>query len=652
MKKRETSRQLTELTRGKIEKRNGHPVVYKKAALISIDIGTNFKIYSNDFPSYYYKSKNFPTFTNLNDKTIISKGLYSESRKKFIKEKLRIMSLINKKTFFGISQLLIEGIYSVVLQYISAQAGCLVFKDIDNKKDIEAFGKYLTLLFEKSKDTVSYLTSKKTKNTLITLYGGLNERNNLSDIIGSYNSLYDKKEVSLTLKEFERDSTCLITDIYHLAECLKLFKKMRYYVSNKTTEGEICTIIHEEENKFRFIYEIYSNGSTINLSFDYKNESLDTFNFVLNFIKTIVANSTEKLQKNRTIPYQILPLAYEVFESKKRQEDLYTFFQINTGKKVRDIYAPIDPLKTASSYLLKYLSHCFDKAQNTSEIHAYVHKKSIVTNALAHCENKFIYKTDIKGFFDNCKKEAFKKWFPQQSNLQYISDLIYEGILNPNTGGLYQGNPISGMLSNFIMKPIIRIIHFKLLKSEEVSNSGKFRGYTDWKYTITVYADDITVSCNHKFSKNFMTNLITDAFREANTPFILNENKTFLMTNQKRSITGVKINHLDAVTMKRSYYNILRSMLERIFNKKEDRREVSFKFLGKLEFLLYIDKSRKLLRYMSKFLLIDNGSTTFSFPDNECNLLLLVQKFIKHYNRAFNTNITMDSSRILPNWEE
>ena len=297
--------------------------------------------------------------------------------------------------------------------------------------------------------------------------------------------------------------------------------------------------------------------------------------------------------------------------------ELYRTFYIpkkNSTEK-REINEPIESIKEASQLMLIPLTNIFNKrldsrnetGENAHQF-AYMQGLSIYNNALIHKYNKHEISVDIKHFFDNCKWRYVVKYisFLWGTHSVYTDqfakecyDMMKTVLINPKTNGLYMGNPLSGVISNMIIRPVATYIN-NILKSYERDKGIVIK--------FSIYADDITFSTNENleldsvkkvFNKFNLERIVNNVFNNLDLPFEIKKEKTKQQNNQKRKITGLRINHLNQITVPRKDYYFLGSCLHNLGQGKEISIPLST-LQGKLNFALYVDESGKFLRLINK----------------------------------------------------
>jgi len=257
----------------------------------------------------------------------------------------------------------------------------------------------------------------------------------------------------------------------------------------------------------------------------------------------------------------------------RSNDQMYKHFRKRGESKVRDIWAPEPDVKEALRHMNLPLSKAYHPQQRArkSPQYAYAKGNSVVDNAKPHVMNKWMVKMDIRGFFDNCDWSHVKRYLafatPSGGNSFMSSKeirVLKPMVINSTTGGLYQGSPVSGALSNAILAPCIRYMENILRKRYEtiVEEGGNEVAHS---IAISVYADDITVSANFELKPKDMRSIAATAdwvFEDMGMPFRLKPEKTRLCRNNGRLTCGVRINHLDQMTVTRRTYRLLKTWLE------------------------------------------------------------------------------------------
>ncbi|MDO4162727.1 MAG: reverse transcriptase domain-containing protein [Pseudomonadota bacterium] len=234
----------------------------------------------------------------------------------------------------------------------------------------------------------------------------------------------------------------------------------------------------------------------------------------------------EYLKKNRKIPHKI-NYSYTKFEIPKR----------NGGK--REICVPNTTLKN----IQKYIASSFLKdIPFRNCVQAYVHKKSIITNARCHINKNYLLKLDIDNFFPSI---TYKRVYGLFKNypFSYTNGLAHKlAKLSTYQNILPQGSPLSPIISNLICRDL----------DKEIIKLGK-----KYNFFYTRYSDDITISSKNKISQQTI-NEIKSIITQNN--FTINDKKTVLKTKTQRlMVTGIKVN--EKTNLLKKYKNQIRAML-------------------------------------------------------------------------------------------
>lgn len=263
-------------------------------------------------------------------------------------------------------------------------------------------------------------------------------------------------------------------------------------------------------------------------------------------------------------------------------------FQIKKSNgKMRDIAEPNEALMPYLRDLNEILQSKYDYINSDFQV-AYKKGKSVKDAAKVHVNKNFVYAVDIKDFFPSCTKELVRSrisfFFNGVPNRKFIENELLDSILLNDA--LYIGNPISGVIANNIVsKP------FYTLKRVCQKNKMEF----------SAYADDIFFSSDRRIYHKFIENLIDNTFIKhgLDTTFNVNHSKSRGMSNQRRHITGVTINHKNHMTPNQAYTKELRVMLHKLSLNKQ--RESIEEIKGKLAYATMVDDSGKIYRMLEKF---------------------------------------------------
>ena len=265
---------------------------------------------------------------------------------------------------------------------------------------------------------------------------------------------------------------------------------------------------------------------------------------------------------------------------------LYKHFKIPKKQQgeFRDIYEPIEDFKVIMQNLNRVLQATFN-SKTVSNQFAYIKNRNIVNNAEVHKNNKTIVKIDISKFFESIKFDYIKKYIGFLCKDENLLNEFKLYITNPDTKGLYMGNPISGTLSNILMHKVTKLLEHVFEKRD---------------MAVSVYSDDITVSSNGNISKEMVVSIVKYAFEKFKLDFVVNLSKTKKLSKQNRRICGVSINGNDTITVQRDHYEMSRVMLYRL-SKGKDITIPMTTFLGRLSFYKYVDQSGKFQKLFEKY---------------------------------------------------
>ena len=288
------------------------------------------------------------------------------------------------------------------------------------------------------------------------------------------------------------------------------------------------------------------------------------------------------------------------------------FFIEEIGGKQREIHAPApelnEPLKGAARILAVSYEKIVQGTNLDKTVVGFRPRKGIKDNALIHYKNKYIIKMDIKSFFKKVKYEYYQRYLRfllNPNKIKFVAfadelEVVFREILEePKTQGLYMGNPLSPALTNLLMRKVVTHLD-NVISSINIKLENKI--------SYSIYADDITFSCDHYdgegyFTVKFLTNLINDIFAAYKLDLQLNRSKTNRMKNNRRFITGIRVNHLDQLSVSRKKYEKIRLILHRL-HQTQDPLSITMDLANlqsRLSFYLYIDTSGKMERLLRKY---------------------------------------------------
>jgi hypothetical protein len=197
------------------------------------------------------------------------------------------------------------------------------------------------------------------------------------------------------------------------------------------------------------------------------------------------------------------------------------------GGKTRKIVAPDDELKAFQQGNLKRLENIFYtevtkyKLQDQDIFHGFLHGKNCVTAAKKHIGFNYTVMMDIAHFFDSVFANHIDPKYQLDSKLFH------------HEGHAAQGFPSSPLVANIASVPVLAAIHERLF--------ALFRE----KFAITIYADDVAISCNDELLSPTIQRIVTEEFNMSG--FIINQKKTRVRYAKHgyRRILGINVGITD-----------------------------------------------------------------------------------------------------------
>ena len=252
---------------------------------------------------------------------------------------------------------------------------------------------------------------------------------------------------------------------------------------------------------------------------------------------------------------RLRPLTYVLYVAKP---DSYyrTFYIPKKNGDLREIQAPYGELKYIQEKLMVELINYQEYLYKTHGIktniaHAFIKKKSIITNAIIHKNKRFVVNIDLKDFFHTIHFGRVKGFFEKNSFYQLPSDIAtIIAQLTCYHGHLPQGAPSSPVITNILCQAL----DYNVLRIAK-----RFR------LDYTRYADDLTFSTNRvDFESNyqaFMSELSKEIRRNG---FDINEAKTRIVRREsKQTVTGLTVNK--KVNADRAFYKLTRAMADSLY---------------------------------------------------------------------------------------
>lgn len=245
------------------------------------------------------------------------------------------------------------------------------------------------------------------------------------------------------------------------------------------------------------------------------------------------------------------------------KKDLEKYSQFSIPKKsggIRDIFAPIAELKSLQRKLATALEECISDIETLTNrknkaSHGFRPGKSILTNASAHRNKRYVFNVDLKDFFPSITGQRVRGFLIKDRNFAFDASVATTiAHIACRDGKLPQGSPCSPVISNMIAG--VLDVH--------LSRLAKVHGCI-----YTRYADDITFSTN---KQDFPVDV---AYRDnANehcwkvgaelhrlilrSGFSVNENKTRMQYRDSRQqVTGLVVN--EKVNVSAEYRYLVRA---------------------------------------------------------------------------------------------
>lgn len=165
--------------------------------------------------------------------------------------------------------------------------------------------------------------------------------------------------------------------------------------------------------------------------------------------------------------------------------------------------------------------------------HGFVKGRSIVTNALNHCNKELVICMDIKDFFGSIKIKEIINVFINMGYSREISKILGEWC--SFKGSLVAGSPSSPALSNLVFIELDK-------KISRIAES--------YKFNYSRYADDMIFSTNKEESNyNELIEEIKKCIKDNN--FEINDEKTKIYPKSgKQEVTGLIVNNTVKVKSK------------------------------------------------------------------------------------------------------
>ncbi len=271
-----------------------------------------------------------------------------------------------------------------------------------------------------------------------------------------------------------------------------------------------------------------------------------------------------------------------------------TFYIKKNNGKYRRIDEPKNELKKIQKWILRNLLEDLSISDNAN---AYIKNRTILDNAKVHLGKEYIFKIDLKNFFQSIKYDIVFDLF-----IQFGFDIEYSKIISKLVtyrGSLPQGAPTSPCISNLIFKNI----------DEEINDY-----ISRFNINYTRYADDMIFSGNIeiKYIYTFVKKILFD------NEFKINSNKTKLISsNHRQTVTGIVVNNkLQVDKLKRKkvrqelYFIKMYGINNHLLKMGLRCSPISYidKLIGRIGFMHYVNTNDKeLKKYLNELMEIKNA---------------------------------------------
>ena len=263
-------------------------------------------------------------------------------------------------------------------------------------------------------------------------------------------------------------------------------------------------------------------------------------------------------------------------------ESFYRTFEIKKKSGgMREIRAPYPSLKTIQQWIYEYV---LKKQYVHGCAHGFRPRKSIVTNAKSHVENKCLLKLDLKDFFPSIKINKVVQVFKEIGYTKTVSWLL--ATICCLDDELPQGAPTSPALSNIVARHMDKRL-YRLAKN--------------YGYRYSRYADDISFSGEDiptAFIK-YATDIIEDC------GFTVNPKKVRLYKEKDNKIlTGVALKN-GVIKLPREkrreyeqeiYYTLKYGVNTRIKGEYNNFSTYILSILGKANFWLMLEPDNQFVK--------------------------------------------------------
>lgn len=209
---------------------------------------------------------------------------------------------------------------------------------------------------------------------------------------------------------------------------------------------------------------------------------------------------------------------YSLSRDRKRNYHIFTIKKSSGAD--REIQAPNRKLKAVQRNILDTVLHHVPLNKHAE---GFRKKRSIITNAVHHVNNRVLVKLDIQDFFPTINYKRVKGMYLQLGYPRQVATLLSG--LATHQGILPTGAPTSPAIANIISRKL----------DKRFVNLGRKTGFS-----YSRYADDMTISGNDERIVK-MIPFFREIIRDEG--FVVNERKIRIMRcGRRQTVTGVVVN--------------------------------------------------------------------------------------------------------------
>ena len=427
------------------------------------------------------------------------------------------------------------------------------------------------------------------------------------EISGNYKCTYNNDNVRKNISSKNCKICTNYIDFMDAVQSLrlKIAKRLKndknymfhYFYIIDIANNELILISHNESRKFSKVEIVYKFETKEIASLFHTFIKFNCIGTVVNTASSL--NCKASYYKFNTamhdnnieiiLNYYIMKLLLCVTVIKSRGEKLYfTYEKKKKSGGYRTIVVPHEEYKAVLRELDEMLQLKLGHINNKFQV-AYKKGKSIFDNALPHMNNKYTCCIDLHDFYGSCRKKLVYDALSFMCNTKIPNDASYSLFIDTllRDNALFMGNPCSGTIANYIISKAVAKMYV-ICKNIGIS--------------LTVYADDITFSSDRPLSKQFCIDIWNTAFTDCGLHdyFTLSLNKCHCASNNMRDITGVKINHLNQITINRHMYNDIKVSLHQMSYDKNTKLSKS-RLRGNLAYMYAIDRSGKFVKLLNTY---------------------------------------------------